>query len=64
MKVKVNCPQNNMDLNQGFCTSGPNLVILAWMGDELWCGQAQNWVNFYFKLNLTLIVKVDCCPKQ
>ena len=19
-----------------FCTSGPNLVILAWMGDELW----------------------------
>ena len=19
-----------------FCTAGPNLVILAWMGDELW----------------------------
>ena len=31
-----------------FCTSGPNLVILAWMGDELWCGQAQNGVNFDF----------------
>ena len=29
-----------------FWTSGPNLVILAWMGDELWCGQAQNGVIF------------------
>ena len=24
-------------LTNVFCTSGPNLVILAWMGDELWC---------------------------
>ena len=31
-----------------FCTSGPNLAILAWMGDEFWCGQAQNGLNFYF----------------
>ena len=30
------------------------------MGDELCCGQAQNGVNFDFKLNLTLMVKVDC----
>ena len=28
-------PQNNRDLNKVFYTSGPNLVILAWMGDKL-----------------------------
>ena len=27
-------------LTNVFCTSGPNLVILAWTGDELSCGQA------------------------
>ena len=26
-----------------FCISGPNLVILAWMSDELSCGQARDW---------------------
>ena len=26
-----------------FCISGPNLVILAWKGDELSCGQARDW---------------------
>ena len=31
-----------------FRISGSNLVILAWMGDELWRGQAQNGVNFDF----------------
>ena len=31
-----------------FCTSGPNLVVLAWMGDELSHRQAQNVVNFDF----------------
>ena len=40
-----------------FCTSGLNLVILAWIGGELWCGQAQNGVNPNFKLNLTLQVR-------
>ena len=30
-------------LTKMFCTSGPNLVILAWTGDELWCRQAQCW---------------------
>ena len=33
------------NLNNVFCTSGPNLVILAWMGDKLWCGQPQNRIN-------------------
>ena len=37
-----------------FCTSGPNLLILAWMGDELWCGQAQHEVNFDFDLKFDL----------
>ena len=29
-------------------------MVLAWIGDELWCSQAQNWVNldFQFKFNL------------
>ena len=26
-----------------FCICGPNLVILAWMSDELSCGQAHDW---------------------
>ena len=36
-------------LTEVFCTSGLNLVVLAWMGDELSLGQAQNGVNFYFE---------------
>ena len=47
-----------------FLTSGPNLVILAWMGDELWCRQAQNEVNLDFHLNLTLKVMVDHSTNQ
>ena len=37
-----------------FYTSGPNLVILAWMGEKLWCGQAQNGVNFDFRVEFGL----------
>ena len=36
--------------------AGPNLVILAWMDDELWCGQAQNGVN----LDFDLIFDLEC----
>ena len=25
------------------CTSGPNVVILAWTGNDLWCRQARGW---------------------
>ena len=46
-------------LTKVFCTSGPNLVALAWTGDELSHGQAQNGVNFELKLNLTLKVQVN-----
>ena len=43
-------------LTKVFCTSGPNLVVLAQTGDELSHGQAQNGVNFDLTLNLTLKV--------
>ena len=36
-------------LTKVFCTSGPNLVVLDWTGDELSLGQAQNGVNFDFE---------------
>ena len=45
----VNSPKKTTGiLTKLFCTSGPNLVILAWMGDELWCGQAQKEAYFDF----------------
>ena len=50
-----------------FCTSDRNLLILAWTGEELWHGQAQNRVNLDFKSNLTIKVKVNCStptPRQ
>ena len=37
-------------LTKVHCTSGPNLVILAWTGDVLSRGQAKNWVNFDFEV--------------
>ena len=57
-------PQTIGTFTKLFHTSGPNLVILAWMGHELWSGQAQNEGNSDFKLNLTLKVKVNCPLKQ
>ena len=41
-------------LTKVFCTSGPNLVVLAWTGDELSSGQAQNGVNFDFEVKFDL----------
>ena len=41
-------------LTKVFCTSGLNLVTLAWIGDELWCGQDQNWVNLGFQVKFDL----------
>ena len=31
-----------------------NLVILAWMGGDLWCGQTQNGVNLDFEVKFDL----------
>ena len=45
---------HNRDLNQGVCTSDSNLAIPVWMGDELWCGQAQDWVNLDFPVKFVL----------
>ena len=37
-----------------FCTSVPNLVVLAWAGDELFLAQAQNGVVFKFEVQFNL----------
>ena len=37
------------NLTKVFSTSGPNLVALAWTGDKLSRGQAQNRLNFDFE---------------
>ena len=42
-------PKTILILIKVFCTSGPHLVVLAWTGDELSHGQAQNGVNFDFE---------------
>ena len=56
-------PKTIRILTNVFCTSGPNLVILAWMGAELWCGQAQNGVNFDFDLKFDLEGQGWLAPK-
>ena len=39
-------PQNNRDLNQGILHLWSKIGDPSLKGDELWCGQAQNGVNF------------------
>ena len=46
-----------------FSTSGPNLVALAWTGDELSRGQAQNGVNFEFEVKFDLEGQSQSPPK-
>ena len=44
LKVKVNHPPKTIGiLTKVFYTYGPNLVILAWTGDELSRGQASDY---------------------
>ena len=45
-------PKTEIILTNAVCTSGPNLVILAWIGEELCCGQSQNGFNFDFRVNI------------
>ena len=50
-------------LTKVYCTSGPNLVILAWTGDVLSHGQVQNMVNFDFKVKYDLEGQGQSPPK-
>ena len=50
-------------LTKVFCTSGPNFVVLAWTGDELSQGQAQNGVNFDFEVKFDLEGQGQSPPK-
>ena len=50
-------------LTQVFCTFDPNLVILAWTGDELSCQQAQNGVTFDFEVEFDLKGQGQSPPK-
>ena len=47
-------PKTIGTLTKVFCTSGPNLVVLAWMGGELSRGQAQNKASFDFEVKFDL----------
>ena len=51
-------------LDKVFCTSGPNVVTLAWMGDELWCGQAQDGVNFDSEVKFDFESQGRLLPKK
>ena len=58
-KLNLTChaqstPKTTGILTKVFSTSGPNLVALAWTGDELLRGQAQNGVDFYFEVKFDL----------
>ena len=46
------------------CISGPHLVILAWKGDKLSYGRAQNGIKSDFNCNCTQKSKVDQPPNQ
>ena len=50
-------------LTQVFCTFGPNLVNLAWIGDELSCRQAQNGETFDFEVKYALEGQDQSPPK-
>ena len=51
-------------LTKVFCSSGPNLVVLAWTGGELSRGQAPNGVNFDFEAKFDLEGQGQSPPKQ
>ena len=67
-KLNLTChaqstPKTTRILTKVFSTSGPNLVALAWTGDELSHGQAQNGVNFDFKVKFDLEGQGQSPPK-
>ena len=56
-------PKTTGILTKVFSTSGPNLVALAWTGDELSRGQSQNGVNFDLKVKFDLEGQGQSPPK-
>ena len=50
-------------LTKVFSTSGPNLVALAWTGDEVSRGQAENGVHFDFEVKFDLEGQGQSPPK-
>ena len=67
-KLNLTChaqstPKTTGILTKVFSTSDPNLVALAWTGDELSCGQAQNGVNFDFEVEFDLAGQGQSPPK-
>ena len=56
-------PKTTGILTKVFSTSGPNLVALAWTGDELSRGQAPNGVNFDFEVKFDLEGQGQSPPK-
>ena len=67
-KLNLTChaqstPKTTGILTKVFSTSDPNLVALAWTGDELSRGQAQNGVNFDFEVIFDLEGQGQSPPK-
>ena len=56
-------PKTSGILTKVFSTSGPNLVALAWTGDESSRRQAQNGVNFDFEVKFDLEGQGQSLPK-
>ena len=68
MRLNLTCQAQSIPKTVGiltkvFCTSGPNFVVLAWTGDELLRGQAQNGVNFDFEVKFDLEGQGQSPPK-
>ena len=45
------------------CISGPNLVIVAWTGDKLLYGQAQNGINLDLQVKFDIEDQGQSLPK-
>ena len=56
-------PKTTGILNKVFSNSGPNLVALAWTGEELSRAEAQNGVNFDFEVKFDLKGQGQLPPK-
>ena len=67
-KLNLTCqaqstPKTIEILTKVFCTSGPNLVVLARTGDELSHGKAQNGVTLDFEVRFDLEGQGQSPPK-